>query len=148
MTGARGRRPGRVVIVTCAAALVLALVGGCGDERAPGEAVPALADRLERVDLSIETGDYADARAQLDRLVAETARADVAGEISNEQADRILEAVEAVLAGLPPPAEPAPEPEPPADGGDPDELEEEDKEEEKDEEKDDKKDKDGKKGQD
>lgn len=125
-------------LISVALVAVLALAAGCGDETSPGEAVPALSQRLERVDQAIEAGDYADARAQLDRLVAETARADVAGAISNEQADRILEAVAAVLAGLP--ADPAAEPDLPAEQENPDA--------EKDKEKDDKEDKDEDKGDD
>ena len=142
-----------VRLISVALAAMLALAAGCGDETSPGEAVPALSQRLERVDQAIETGDFANAREQLDRLVAETARADVAGEISNEQADRILEAVEAVLAGLPaaeqgdgsPPAEPAPEPEP-ADGENPDEEQDEEPEENDEKGNKDKKDKDEEKG--
>lgn len=143
MTG--GRRWSRLALVTCAA--VLALASGCGDEKSPGEAVPALADRLDRVDQAIEAGDYTGARAQLDRLVAETAKADVAGEISEEQADRILDAVADVLAAIPSvdggsesSTDPPPDPEAPADEGDPggDEEGAEDGEDDKDKDKKDK----------
>jgi ribosomal protein L12E/L44/L45/RPP1/RPP2 len=114
-------------------ALLLALLagavagGGCGqDTPPPGEAVPALADRLQRVDAAVEA------------LVAETAHAEVAGNLSSQEADRILTAARALLAQLPadPSESPAQEPAPSTDA--PEETEQdvdEDKDDDKDEEK-------------
>jgi hypothetical protein len=84
--------------------VILATLGaltGCGQDPPPGESVPALARHLDQVDAAIETGDYQRARLALDELVAETAQAEVGGDISDEQADRIVAAVRALLARLP-----------------------------------------------
>jgi serine/threonine protein kinase len=113
--------------------------GGCGqDTPPPGEAVPALADRLQRVDAAIEAGNYGQARAAVEALVAETAHAEVAGNLSSQEADRILTAARALLAQLPadPSESPAQEPAPSTDA--PEETEQdvdEDKDDDKDEEK-------------
>lgn len=129
-------------------ALLLALLagglaaGGCGqDTPPPGEAVPALADRLERVDAAIEAGSSGRARAAVEELVAETRQAEAAGDLSSQEADRILTAARALLAQLPadPSESPAQEPEPSTEA--PVETEE-------DQGKDDDKDKDDDKGKD
>lgn len=90
---------------TAASALVLALapvmVSCGGDETAPSEQVPALAKHLEQVDAAIESGDHAAARAAVKELVAEAARAQVDGELSDEQAQRIVSAARSVLENLP-----------------------------------------------
>lgn len=99
-------------------ALVLVALAGCGEDTPPAEKVPALADRLDGVDRAIAAGDPDDARDALDALVAEAARAEVRGEISDDQADAILAAVKDLLGALrpeDPEEDPSgqPEPEPP-----------------------------------
>lgn len=81
--------------------LVPVALSGCGSESAPADAVPALATQLDAVEAAIDAGDFAKVRAALERLVARTARAELAGEISGEEADRIREAARDVLAELP-----------------------------------------------
>ncbi|TGN63679.1 hypothetical protein EXE59_06740 [Nocardioides eburneiflavus] len=87
------------------AALVLALapaLGSCGgDEAVPSEQVPALGKRLDEVDAAVGSGDYAGARVAVKELVAEAARAQVDGELSDEQAQRIVTAARSVLENLP-----------------------------------------------
>lgn len=73
----------------------------CGSEGAPADHVPALATQLEAVEDAVEDGDHDGVRAALERLVARTARAELAGEISAEDADRIRAAAREVLAALP-----------------------------------------------
>lgn len=88
-----------------AAALVLALapvlVSCGGDEAVPSEQVPALGKHLEEVDAAVDAGDYAEARAAVKELVAAAARAQVDGELSDEQAQRIVTAARSVLENLP-----------------------------------------------
>ena len=88
-----------------AAALVLALspvlVSCGGDEPAPSEQVPALGKHLDEVDAAVGAGDHAAARAAVKELVAEAARAQVDGELSDEQAPRIVAAARSVLENLP-----------------------------------------------
>jgi len=90
---------------TAAAVLVLtlapALVACGGDEAVPSEQVPALGKHLEAVDEAIGAGDHAEARAAVKELVAEAARAQVDGELSDEQAQRIVSAARSVLENLP-----------------------------------------------
>jgi ribosomal protein S20 len=76
-------------------------VAGCGSDEPPGKAVPALSDRLDKVDAAIQAGDYDKARAAVHQLVSDTAHAEVDGDISSDQADRILESARSVLAALP-----------------------------------------------
>jgi hypothetical protein len=88
-----------------AAALVLALASAllsCGnDETVPSQQVPALGKHLEEVDAAVGAGDHAEARAAVRELVAEVARAQVDGELSDEQAQRIVTAARSVLENLP-----------------------------------------------
>lgn len=86
-----------------ALATILLPVGlaGCGAESAPADDVPALATQLAAVEAAVEDGDHDRVRASLERLVARTARAELAGDISAEEADRIREAAREVLAALP-----------------------------------------------
>jgi len=72
-----------------------------GDEAAPSDEVPALGKQLERVDDAVEAGDYAKARAAVKDLVAQAAQAQVDGQLSDEQAQRIVTAARSVLENLP-----------------------------------------------
>lgn len=86
------------------AALLLGLVlGACSDEAPPGERAPALAERLDKVDEAVAEEDYEKARREVEDLVGETAKAQVNGDITDEQAKRILEAARDVLEELPAP---------------------------------------------
>lgn len=82
------------------AASVIALVTGCSEDAPPAESAPALARHLDRVDDAIADGDAAEARAAVDDLVATTAQAELRGDISEEEADRIIDAAREVLAEL------------------------------------------------
>jgi hypothetical protein len=77
---------------------------GCADEATPGESVPALVKDLDRVDASVEKGDFGEARTAVEELIAEAAQARVDGEITAEQADRIFDAAQSFLDHLPPSA--------------------------------------------
>lgn len=91
----------RLAGAALALALVPALVSCGGDEAVPSEQVPALGKHLEEVDAAIESGDHAAARTAVKELVAEAARAQVDGELSDEQAQRIVTAARSVLENLP-----------------------------------------------
>lgn len=88
-----------------AGALVLALapvLASCGrDDAPPSEQVPALGEHLDEVDAAVGAGDHAGARAAVKELVAEAARAQVDGELSDEQVQRIVAAARSVLENLP-----------------------------------------------
>lgn len=77
------------------------------------ESVPALRDRLDRVDTALADADYAQARRALAALTAEVQRAEDAGRLSTDRADRIVAAAARLVAGLPPPPSPAPSTTPP-----------------------------------
>lgn len=79
---------------------LLVTLTACGTTPA-AESVPGLADQLAEVDAAIADEDYAGARKAVDALVATAARARVAGDLTSEQADRVLEAATAVLEALP-----------------------------------------------
>jgi hypothetical protein len=102
--------------------LVMAGSAACGEQTPPGEAVPAIATALGRVDAAIQSGDRNRARTAVEDLVAETAEAEVAGELSAEQADRVVAAARKVLARLPADDssadEPTDQPSDPTDGVD------------------------------
>jgi hypothetical protein len=86
------------------AAAAALLLGGaaCGsEEKSPAEAAPGLSTRLERVDAAIADEAYARAREAVEDLVAEAAQARVTGDITADQADRILQAASDLLAQLP-----------------------------------------------
>ena len=80
-------------------ALLVALAA-CGTAPA-AEDVPGLADQLAEVDAAIADEDYAAARKAVDALASTAARARVSGDLTREQADRVLEAATAVLEALP-----------------------------------------------
>ena len=63
--------------------------------------MPELATQLDKVDTAIEDGDLAEARQATKRIVARTAVALAEGDISDDEAERIIEAAEALLAELP-----------------------------------------------
>lgn len=84
------------------AAVVLGLaLAACSEETPPDEQAPALAERLDKVDEAVAEEDYDKARREVEELVGETAKAQVKGDISDEQAQRILEAARDVLEELP-----------------------------------------------
>jgi hypothetical protein len=96
-----GSTPRRVAAAALVLALAPVLVSCGGDEAVPSEQVPALGRHLDEVDAAIGSGDYAGARVAVRELVAEAARAQVDGELSDEQAQRIVTAARAVLERLP-----------------------------------------------
>lgn len=98
----RMRAPVAAVVALMA---VLAGAAGCSEEVPPGETVPELATQLDKVDAAVEEGDLEGARQATRRLVARTAVARAEGDITGEEADRIIEAAEALLAELPEPPE-------------------------------------------
>lgn len=79
--------------------LGLALVA-CGADTPPGEKVPDLAAQLERVDAAVANEDHKAARSAVQDLVAATAAAELAEQITDEEADRIVAAARQVLANL------------------------------------------------
>ncbi|KAA1427903.1 hypothetical protein [Nocardioides antri] len=90
-----------MIMRVVAGCLLLALAAGCSEDTPPGEAAPELATQLEKVDAAIEAGELEKARNAVEALIADTAQARVEGDISDEQADRIFEAAQDVLAELP-----------------------------------------------
>jgi len=130
-----------------AAVLAGSALTGCSDDSAPAESAPELANRLDKVDAAIAGEDYPAARTAVESLVAAAARAQVAGKVSEDQADRILAAAQALLRQIPAdgdvPSEsdpipdpssiaPAPESEPDTDEGDAEEGKDHDDSESKD----------------
>jgi outer membrane biosynthesis protein TonB len=79
----------------------LLLTSGCGGDASPADAAPALVTRLEGVDAAIAAGDFDRARTALRALSTSAARAERAGDLADGQADRINDAVAALLAQLP-----------------------------------------------
>ena len=80
--------------------LPVALLAACSDESPPGDDVPSLVTQLEAVEEAVGSGDHDKARAALERLVTGASRAELAGDITAEEADRIREAAREVLAEL------------------------------------------------
>jgi hypothetical protein len=72
----------------------------CGGDAPPAESVPALADRLERVDAAIADDRPERARRAVEALVDEATRARMDGSITADQADEILRAAGELLARL------------------------------------------------
>jgi hypothetical protein len=87
---------------------VLLAATACAEPTPAGESVPALRDRLDRVDAALADADYGQARRALAALTAEAQRAEDAGRLPTGQADRIVAAAARLVAGLP--ATPAPAP--------------------------------------
>jgi hypothetical protein len=87
------------------AGAVLVTTAGCGaePEPVPADSVPTLAVTLESVDSLIAEGRWARARAQLRSLIADANAAREAGELSPEEADRIVAAATRLLGVLPTP---------------------------------------------
>ncbi|HWJ82853.1 MAG TPA: hypothetical protein VNS55_11495 [Nocardioides sp.] len=98
MSGRPGAR--RAALVAAVVPLVLPLTG-CGSEETPGRAVPELAARLDKVDAAIEGGNYDKARTAVRQLVADAAQAELAGDITGDQADRIVASARDLLDALP-----------------------------------------------
>jgi hypothetical protein len=71
-----------------------------GSEAGPGEQVPGLARTLERVDAAVVDGRDDRARAATRALAARAARARVAGELSAEETEGILDAAQALVEQL------------------------------------------------
>lgn len=91
----------RVATGALVLALVPVLVSCGGDDVVPSEQVPALGKHLDEVDAAVSAGDPAAARAAVKELVAEAARAQVDGELSDDQVQRIVTAARSVLENLP-----------------------------------------------
>lgn len=83
------------------AALVALTSTGCADDPAPSESAPALEDSLSKVDAAIEAGEFDEARRAVKDLISDAAQARVDGDIDDEEADRIFDAAQEVLAVLP-----------------------------------------------
>jgi hypothetical protein len=71
-----------------------------GSEAGPGKQVPGLARTLERVDAAVVDGRDDRARAATRALAARAARARVAGELSAEETEGILDAAQALVEQL------------------------------------------------
>ena len=63
--------------------------------------VPALAEQLSRVDSALVDHDYAEARAALDALIRDTIAARDAGQLSGDQANRVMAASAQLSADMP-----------------------------------------------
>lgn len=72
-----------------------------GDDTSPGDEVPALDAGLEEIDAAVEAGDDKRTVRAVNKLTSAAAQALVAGDISDDEADRIFEAARDVLAALP-----------------------------------------------
>lgn len=86
--------------------VAVALLAGCGGGT-PAAPPAALTQALARVDAALGAHDWGRARTALDELVRRTVLAREAGEVSAEEADRILAAAARLAAGVPSPS-PAP----------------------------------------
>ncbi|HWI42013.1 MAG TPA: hypothetical protein VNS81_00230 [Nocardioides sp.] len=84
------------VVVT----LLLLATSGCGSEDPPGTDVPELSVQLARVDTAVGAHDWAEARTAVKELLARTATALQAGDISEEEAARIRNAARDLLARM------------------------------------------------
>ncbi len=93
-----GARLGSLALTT---AVVVALAAGCGGDQPPSSAVPALSDRLQRVDDAVVAQRYAEVRRSLDELRSATQEAEESGDLDPDDAERILTAADTLLAALP-----------------------------------------------
>jgi hypothetical protein len=74
---------------------------GCGDgKQLPDEARTALGPRVEAIRTAAAAGDQAGAQAGVDQLRADLSRLRAAGVLGEEDAARVLDAVDAVQARL------------------------------------------------
>ena len=108
------RRPtaGRLATLALTTIMSAGLAAGCGNE-APADSAPELSTQLARVDRAVKAGDETMIRQRVDALVDATQAARDAGQLDDQQADRILAAANALLARLPaetPTPEPSPSP--------------------------------------
>lgn len=94
----RRRRTTRLAAAGTVALLVLT---GCGSEDPASSAVPALSTRLDEIDSAIVDGRYAVARDELAALGEDTAAAVEDGDLDQAQAERIIDAVQALTEALP-----------------------------------------------
>jgi hypothetical protein len=92
------RRQARLAASVTLVALVLT---ACGRDESPAESVPELSHRLEQVDAAIVDGEPDRAREAVDALLDEAAQARVDGDLTADQADRILRAATELLRALP-----------------------------------------------
>lgn len=97
------RRFGPALVVA-----MLVLLGGCGDDTAPADAVPELSALLGAVDDAVADRDDAATRAALDDLVRATRDAEDAGELDATDAEAILAAAAHLEEVLPETATPEP----------------------------------------
>lgn len=99
--------------------LTALLVSACGGAGSAGEAAPEVSQRLDQVDAAVAAGDLAAAREATEALVRATKQAEAAGDLTAEQADRILAAATQLLDGLrtgtPPSSPEDPTPAPPTE---------------------------------
>lgn len=102
------RRPGRRLVGVAALATAAGLaLAGCGSQPTAGEAAPAVRAALTSLDDAVADERYRRARAALRDLVEATIKARRAGQLTPEQADRILAAAARVDASMPkPPPQP------------------------------------------
>lgn len=88
------------------------LLVGCGDAeptpQAAAEVVPALGDRLERVDRLVVDRRWAAARTELRAIIAAADDARTAGDLDVAAADRVVASAQRLLAALPAPPKPTP----------------------------------------
>lgn len=111
------------------------LLAACGDpEPAPqtaAEVVPALGDRLERVDELVVDRRWTAARTELRAIIVAADRARTAGDLDATAADRVVASAQRLLAALPAPPKPTPTPTQAAPAGDGDDDEGDDEKDEK-----------------
>ncbi|MDQ4052920.1 MAG: hypothetical protein M3237_09495 [Actinomycetota bacterium] len=81
--------------------IVVGVLAGCGSDEPPSAAAPELADALSAVDDALANRNFARAEKALDRLTTEAEEAEQAGEISETEADEIVDAAEDLVALLP-----------------------------------------------
>ena len=82
---------------TAASVLLLASWGSAP----PGEQAPALTKELSAIDDALAQSDYARAQEHLQKLVAAAEDARAAGDLDDDDADRVLAAAARLLAELP-----------------------------------------------
>lgn len=124
------RRAARFLVSVLGAVVLLT---GCGGDTAPADEVPLLADRLALVDRAVSSGNETQIREQVETLIDATERARDAGQLDDEQAERVLAAADSLLARLPDEATPQPSPSPPTSSPAPPSTPEEGDDEESDE---------------
>lgn len=84
---------------------LLLLLTACGGG-SPADSVPELERELSAIDDALSEPDYAEAQEHLETLVATAEDARAAGDLDDEDADRVLAAAARLLAELPAEGEP------------------------------------------